>query len=297
MPLPVTIAPDRPVLIAGPTASGKSELALEIAERDGGMLINADALQVFSNWRLLTARPSVSEEARAPHRLYGHLPQEAAYSAGHWLRDVRAVLSRDSLRPIFVGGTGLYFKILTQGLAEIPDISAATRAEADALRAADGGADMAARLLHEDPETSAHIDMKNPMRVQRAWEVLRQTGRPLAQWQRDTKPPLLPRDACTPLVLMPEKGWLNARIDRRFDAMIAAGALEEARANLATWNPAQLSARAIGAPDLIAHLQGELTLTEATARAKIASHQYAKRQRTWFRSNMAGWIRHDPSAA
>ena len=282
--LPSDLDPDRPVLIAGPTASGKSALAIAIAERDGGVVVNADASQVFANWRVLTARPSAAEEARVPHRLFGHVPGDAAYSVGHWLREVAPLLG--GARPIIVGGTGLYFTALTEGLAEIPETPAEVRAEADALRR-DGGVD--ALLGTIDAETLSRIDRQNPMRVQRAWEVQRATGRGLAAWQDATPPPLLPLERAQPLLVEAGKDWLNDRIARRFDAMLAEGALEEARANLPGWDPALPSSRAIGAPELIAHLRGEMTREEARAAATIATRQYAKRQRTWFRARMKAW--------
>jgi tRNA dimethylallyltransferase len=285
MHLPVDIAPDRPVLIAGPTASGKSALALEIARTQGGVIVNADALQVYENWKILSARPSPEDEAALPHRLYGHVGARTPYSTGHWLREVAAILKAPA-RPIIVGGTGLYFSALTEGLAEIPATPAAIRAEADHLLASQGHAPLLAAL---DPTTLARIDTRNPMRVQRAWEVQRATGRGLAAWQDDTPPPLLPLDACTPLLITADKDWLGARIARRFDAMLAAGALDEARANLPHWDPALPSMKAIGAPELIAYLHGEMTLDQAREAATIATRQYAKRQRTWFRARMRAW--------
>ncbi len=276
---------DRPVLIAGPTASGKSALAARIVERRGGVVVNADALQVYGCWRILTARPSEAEETALPHRLYGHVGRDQAYSVGHWLREVAAVID-EGRRPVIVGGTGLYFTALTVGLAEIPPIPAEIRLEADARLAERGVAAMAGEL---DPVTAARIDLRNPARVQRAWEVLRSTGRGLADWQAGTGRPLLPLSEVAALVLRPETGWLNARIDRRFDQMIAAGALEEVRAEEPGFDPIRPSARAIGAPELVAHLRGEMTLDEAIAAGKLASRQYAKRQRTWFRSRMGAW--------
>ncbi|MGV6813237.1 MAG: tRNA (adenosine(37)-N6)-dimethylallyltransferase MiaA [Brevirhabdus sp.] len=287
------IPAELPVLIAGPTASGKSALALEIAQRHGGCIVNADALQVFANWRVLTARPSAEEEARAPHLLYGHVPREGDYSVGHWLRDVAPLLA--GARPIIVGGTGLYFRALTEGLADIPAITDETRALANDRLASEGLAAMVDDLARKDAATLARLDRQNPMRVQRAWEVLHQTGRPLSQWQAETASPLLPLSACTPIVLTPKKQWLNARIARRFEMMMDQGALEEARANLTGWDPALLSSKAIGGPELIAHLGGQLTLDEAIERAVISSRQYAKRQRTWFRARMKDWIALDPS--
>ena len=279
--------PDRPVLIAGPTASGKSALALAIAERDGGVVVNADALQVFEGWRVLTARPSADELARAPHALYGHVPFAADYSVGHWLRDLEPILA-GAVRPIVVGGTGLYFMALTEGLAEIPTTPEAIRAEAARILAAAGPGALLADL---DAVTTERIDCRNPVRVQRAWEVLRSTGRGLAEWMAATPPPLLPLAAAQPLLVEADRDWLNARIDTRFERMIDEGALDEVRANLPRWDPSALSARAIGAADLVAHLRGEVSLEAAVAAAKTASRQYAKRQRTWFRGRMAGWTR------
>ena len=281
------IPADRPVLIAGPTASGKSALAEEIVAAQGGVIVNADALQVYACWQVLTARPSAAAEAALPHHLYGHVGREQAYSAGHWLREVRAILA-EGLRPVIVGGTGLYFMALTEGLAEVPPTPADTRAEADA-RLRDGG--LTAMVADLDAETARRIDLRNPARVQRAWEVLRATGRGLAGWQADTGPPLLAPDRVAALVLDPERDWLAARIDRRFDAMMAAGALDEVRTALPAWQPGAPWTRAIGAPELAAHLRGECPVAEAVAAAKTASRHYAKRQRTWFRSRMAQWRR------
>jgi len=292
MPLPDTLpAPDRPVLIAGPTASGKSALALRIAEAQGREIVNADALQVHVPWRVLTARPSADDEARAPHRLYGHVPRDQAYSVGHWLREVGAILTETS-NPVIVGGTGLYLSALTEGLAEIPPTPPEIRAEADALLRDRG---LEALLAGLDPDTAARIDRRNPMRVQRAWEVLRATGKPLVAWQDDTGAPLLPLRATTALVLVPDRDWLNARIARRFAQMLDEGALDEARAALPHWPAdagsanAPLWTRAIGAPELVAHLQGKMSLDDARETATLATRQYAKRQRSWFRSRMAGW--------
>ena len=288
-PLP-DIAPDQPVLIAGPTASGKSALALQIAEEQGGVIINADAIQVYDNWRVLTARPSEQDESRAPHALYGHVPYNAEYSVGHWLRDLAPLLEAKE-RPIITGGTGLYFSALTEGLAEIPPTPPQTREEANTRVASEG---FQALLAELDPETASRIDRQNPMRVQRAWEVLRATGKPLADWQDDTPPPLLPLNQTVPILFDVDKDWLNARIARRFALMVDMGALDEARANLTTWDPTLLSNKAIGAPELIAYLKGEMTLDEASEAATIATRQFAKRQRTWFRKRMKTWHKYRP---
>jgi tRNA dimethylallyltransferase len=277
-----TISRTAPVLIAGPTASGKSALAMDLAARDGRLIVNADALQVYGCWQVLTARPTAADMATARHALYGHVAWNAPWSVGHWLREVAPLLTRPV---VIVGGTGLYFSALTEGLADIPPIPPQVRTEADARRSAG----IATLLPDLDPATLARIDTANPMRVQRAWEVQRATGRGLAAWQDDTGPPLLPRHAADAIVLRPDAATLNRRIDRRFDTMIASGALDEVRANLPHWNNALPSMRAIGAAELMAHLQGDLPLAAAIAAAKTATHQYAKRQRTWFRSRMADW--------
>lgn len=279
------ISRERPVLIAGPTAGGKSALALALAARDGRLVVNADALQVWGAWRVLTARPSEAEEAAVPHVLYGHLGREAEYSVGHWLREVAEVLAGPA-PVVIVGGTGLYLSALTEGLAEVPPVPAAVRAEADRLLREEG---LAALLAGVDAATVARIDRANPARVQRAWEVLRATGRGLADWQGETGPALLPLGQVQALLVSPPRDVLAARIDARFDAMLTGGALEEARAILAYWDPARPWAKAIGAPELVAHVQGSLTLAEAAERAKAATRQYAKRQRTWFRARMGGW--------
>jgi len=279
--------PARPVLIAGPTASGKSGLAMAIARAQGGMIVNADALQVYENWRSLSARPSVVDEIAVPHRLYGHVGPRQEYSTGHWLREVRTLLDGPD-RLIITGGTGLYFTALTEGLAEIPTTPPAIRAEADRLRMQQS---IDALLDGIDAATRARIDTQNPMRVQRAWEVQQATGQGLAAWQDATPPPLLPREACTPILVEAGKDWLNARIARRFERMLEAGALDEVRANLAIWDPALPSMKAIGAPDLVAYLRGEITLGAARDGATIATRQYAKRQRTWFRARMRNWRR------
>jgi tRNA dimethylallyltransferase len=283
------LSPEQPVLIAGPTASGKSALALEIAETQGGVIINADALQVFDNWRILTARPSVEDEMQAPHALYGHVDGASGYSVGHWLRDAAPYLT-GSQRPIFVGGTGLYFSALTEGLVEIPPTPEHIRADGNARRAAEGShAGLLADLDAQDPETAAKVDRLNPMRVQRAWEVLQATGRGLAAWQADTPPPALSLASAYPIVMDADKEWLNDRIAQRFQMMLIQGALDEAKDNLATWDPTLPASKAIGAPELIKYLQGDMTLEAAQVAATIATRQFAKRQRTWFRARMKNY--------
>lgn len=280
-----------PVLIAGPTASGKSSLAMEIADQYGGQIVNADAIQVFDGWRVLTARPSEADEQAFRHRLYGHVPVDGDYSVGHWLRDISPIFN-ESARSIIVGGTGLYFSALTQGLAQIPPIPSGIRETADELRQSGGIEKM---LLELSKETLSRIDQANPMRVQRAWEVLKATGKQISEWQDDTPPPLLDISSATAIVMNSPKDWLNDRIERRFNMMIEDGALEEAKENLSNWNPSNLSSKAIGATELISFLRGEINLETAKERATIATRQYAKRQRTWFRSRMSNWTQFDPT--
>lgn len=292
---PLLPDPARPVLIAGPTASGKSALALRIATAQGRVVINADALQVHACWSVLTARPTAADMAQAPHYLYGHVPRGADYSVGHWLREIAPLLARHP-DAVIVGGTGLYLSALTEGLATIPPTPPAIRVRADALLREGGPQALLAGL---DPETGARIDRQNPARVQRAWEVLQATGRGLAAWQAETGPPLLPVEGATALVLTPARDWLNDRISARFAMMLREGALEEARAALPHWpgDAGQLSAplwtRAIGAAELIAHLQGQISLAQAGSDATLATRQYAKRQRSWFRNRMKAWQRVD----
>ncbi|MCC7319759.1 MAG: tRNA (adenosine(37)-N6)-dimethylallyltransferase MiaA [Rubellimicrobium sp.] len=283
---PGAIAPDRPVLIAGPTAGGKSALAQAIVRAGGGVIVNADALQVFDGWRILTARPSAADEAALPHALYGHVPFDGSYSAGAWLRDVAGVIAR-GLRPVIVGGTGLNFLALTRGLADIPPVPPEVRAQAEALTLDDLVAGLDAR-------TRGRIDLRNRARVQRAWEVLTATGRPLADWQDDTPPPLLPRAATRALLVMPGVEEGDRRIARRLDRMLDEGLLAEVRALLPRWNPALGAAQAIGARELVAHLHGRVTLEEARAAVILQTRRYAKRQRTWARAHMQDWERVSP---
>lgn len=282
------ISREKPVLIAGPTASGKSALAMEIAARDGRLIINADALQVYDCWQVLTARPGPQDMASVPHALYGHVTRQQEYSVGHWLRSVADLLGTNGASVVIVGGTGLYFGALTAGLAAIPPTPPDVRQRGDALRQSD----LQAMTNALDPETRAKVDLANPARVQRAWEVQEATGTGLAAWQSQTPKALLPLSACTALVLRPDVGMLNKRIDQRLDMMVQSGALDEARANLPFWSSSSSAApwaQAIGAKQFIAHLKGEMPLSEAIIAAKTATHQYAKRQRTWMRNRMALW--------
>lgn len=284
------IDPTKPVLIAGPTASGKSSLALALAQRHDGIIINADALQVYACWQVLTARPDDSDLAKAPHHLYGHTPCDHKYSVGHWLRQVKPLLDENQNRlPIIVGGTGLYFTSLTKGLVDIPDVQLNIRSQSETIIGTGHIHEMIDDLFRNDPETHAIIDLQNPARVARAWEVLKSTGRGLADWQKDTPAALIPLDRANAFVVNAPKEDLTPRIEKRFRQMLDMGALNECRANMADWSGEHPSARAIGAAELMDHLKGELELEQAIERAVIATRQYAKRQRSWFRARMKDW--------
>ena len=277
-----------PVLIAGQTASGKSHLALEIAEKHGGIIINADAIQVYKNWRILTARPSSVDEAKIKHKLYGHIDGATDYSVGTWIKEVNEILSSNS-RPIIVGGTGLYFSALTNGLVDIPEISDEIRLEADNRIKKNGFKSLVEEI---DEETVQKIDTNNPMRVKRAWEVLRSTGRGLNSWHRATPKPTLDLNGCKALLVDGEVSLMNNRIKNRFDQMIEKGLIQEAKNNLATWSPKHPSSKAIGACELIAYLNNEISINQLREQIVIATRQYAKRQRTWFRTKMQSWERY-----
>ncbi len=286
----ITYPHGNPILICGPTASGKSALGVEIARKSGGCIINADALQVYDTWRVLTARPSKTDEQTVPHQLYGHVPLSQTYSVGAWLRDVSKVLESIERPAIILGGTGLYFSALTTGLAEIPETPDHIRTKGNEIRNASHGAEFIEYLAKHDPETLAKTDQDNPMRLQRAWEVLQATGRGLASWQKDTPPPLIPLGSANAVVLNSSPDWLNARIAHRFDTMVAGGALDECRTVMqGGWEPSLPSSRALGARELVAYLRDECTLNAAKESATIATRQFAKRQRSWFRNKMQDW--------
>jgi tRNA dimethylallyltransferase len=290
------------ILIAGPTASGKSRLALELAEHLAGTVVNADSMQVYSVLDVLTARPSVEEMQRAPHLLYGHVHPNIAYSTGAWMRDVLALADsgRLSATPIFVGGTGLYFRALEDGISEMPDIPKPTR-ERWRYELADKGADKLHRILMRwDPEVAMMLRAGDGQRIVRALEVLESSGRSILKWQAERGKPLIDRESATFIVIEPDRAELVARIGRRFDGMIEAGALEEVKALAALDLDPQLPAmKAIGVRELQAALSGEMSMAEAIERAKIATRQYAKRQSTWFRHQLGPrWLRlRQPDAA
>jgi tRNA dimethylallyltransferase len=289
------------ILIAGPTASGKSALALAIAEETGGVIINADAMQVYRDLRITTARPTPEEEARAPHSLYGHVDAAVNYSVGWYLRDAAPALAearRPGRVPIFVGGTGLYFKALTQGLSAVPPIPADIRDAVRAKLAAQGPAALHAELTQRDPEGAVRLSPRDRVRIARALEVLEATGRPLVDWQRDGMRPLLAGEQVVKLFLAPDRAALYGRIEERFERMLAEGALDEVRA-LAERNldPLMPAMKAHGVPWLIKHLRGEISLAEAAERAKQDTRHYAKRQFTWFRHQLADWPQVAPEQA
>ena len=282
------INPNTPILIAGQTASGKSHLALQVAAQHGGTIINADASQVYNNWRILTARPSIEDEAKINHKLYGHIDGVTEYSVGTWIKEIRETLLSNS-RPIIVGGTGLYFSALTSGLVDIPEIPETIRQEATSKIAKNGFESLVREI---DEETAEKIDKNNPMRVQRAWEVLRSTGRGLNSWHRETPEPTLDINKCKAILIDGEVSLINDRINKRFDQMIEQGLIQEAKNNLVTWNKMNPSSKAIGAQELIDYLNNKISIDELREQILIATRQYAKRQRTWFRSKMKSWERY-----
>ena len=280
------------VLIAGPTASGKSALALKLARDYGGAVINADAMQVYRELRVLSARPDADEEALAPHYLYGFVSAFEPFSVGRWLDAAKAALDdarAKGLTPIVVGGTGLYFAALLNGLAPIPEIHASIRVEARQKLTELGNERFHAELSARDPAMGAKLNPGDSQRLVRAWEVIEATGQSLAEWQALKGAPILTGDLAR-FVLKPNRDWLIERIARRFREMVANGALEEVRALRDGGLSADLpAARALGVPQLAAHLAGQLTLDQAIEQAVIQTRQYAKRQMTWFRHQMPDW--------
>ncbi len=289
------------MLIAGPTASGKSALALELAQKTGGVVINADSMQVYRDLRIITARPTAEEEAQVPHRLYGHVDAGVNFSAGAWVGDAAKALGEVRAQgrlPIFVGGSGLYFKALTQGLSAVPPIPAAVRESVRARLERDGVEALHAELAQRDPLSAARLKPRDRTRIARALEVVEATGRPLPDWHREGLPPLLPPDEFRALFLAPERETLYARIDARFDVMLDSGALEEVGALAARGlDPLLPAMKAHGVPVLIRHLKGEISLEEAAEIGRADTRHYAKRQFTWFRHQLPefAWIR--PEAA
>ncbi len=289
------------ILVAGPTASGKSALAMTLAEKLGGVIVNADAMQVYRDLRIITARPSVEDERRVPHRLYGHVDAAENFSVGRWCEEAAAALAvtqRTGRAAILVGGTGLYFSTLTRGLAAVPPIPAEIREQVRARLNSDGVAALHAELKWRDPAAAARLMPGDRARISRALEVVLATGRSLLDWHDDNKPVGLDAARAAKVFLMPDRDELLRRIDARFDAMMAAGALDEVRALAARQlDPALPAMKAHGVPWLIRHLAGEITLDQAVEEAKRDTRQYTKRQATWFRNQLPDFAWAEPERA
>jgi tRNA dimethylallyltransferase len=287
------------VLIAGPTASGKSRAALALAKAVGGVVINADSMQVYREAPILTASPSEDDIAAAPHLLYGHVSVREAYSTGRYQDDVQKALSEARSAgklPIFAGGTGLYFSVLTGGISDIPEIPAEIRTRARARLEEIGVAALHAELAARDPETASRLRPSDPQRVLRAYEVFEATGRPLVDWQRAAGTPVLNGLRFARFVMDVPRAELRARIETRFRAMLSEGALLEASA-LKGLDQALPAAKILGLRELLALQDGALAEAQAIELAVTATRQYAKRQSTWFRNRMADWDRLDSQGA
>ena len=283
----------RPILIAGPTASGKSALALALAEHLGGVVINADSMQVYAELRIITARPSREDEAQAPHRLYGHIPAAVAYSVGRYVQDVSAEIELARARnqtAIIVGGTGLYFKVLLEGLSPIPEIPAGVRSHWREEANRHGAIALHGQLAVRNPVMAARLRPTDPQRIVRALEVIEATGRSLAEWQDVPSVPIIETARAERFVVAPPRETIVTRADQRFDAMIEAGALEEVERLVALQlDPTLPAMRALGVAPLAAHLAGKVSLPEAIEASKRETRAYVKRQFTWLRRHMMTW--------
>ncbi|MBR0869312.1 tRNA (adenosine(37)-N6)-dimethylallyltransferase MiaA [Bradyrhizobium tropiciagri] len=290
---------DKAVLIAGPTASGKSALAAELAQRTGGVVINTDSMQVYRDLRIITARPTSAEEALVPHRLYGHVDAAVNFSAGAWVSDAATVLAEARTQgrlPIFIGGSGLYFKALTRGLSAVPPIPLDVREAVRARLELDGVEALHAELARRDPVSADRLKPRDRTRIARALEVVEATGRTLPDWHREGLPPLLPPGEFSAVFLAPERDQLYARIDARFGAMLEAGALDEVAALAARkLDPLLPAMKAHGVPALIRHLAGEISREDAAEIGRADTRHYAKRQFTWFRHQLPefDWVAPD----
>lgn len=289
------------ILITGPTASGKSALAVELAREHGGEVINADSMQVYDTLKVLTARPDLSDMGGVPHHLYGTVPAGQAFSTGEWLRMVAPVLDDIRARgrlPVFAGGTGLYFKALTEGLSEMPDVPAEIRTKWRRRLAEDGPWALHAELGSRDPGMADQLSASDGQRIVRALEIIDATGRSLASLQGGAGKPLVDPSRARKLIVEPDRALLHDRISRRFASMFEDGATEEVEALLKLGLSREMPVmKAIGVPQIAAFLRGEMTREEAISQASAATRQYAKRQMTWFRNQMdERWERIDPAA-
>jgi tRNA dimethylallyltransferase len=290
------------ILITGPTASGKSALAVELAKRHNGVVINADSMQVYDTLHVLTARPSGTDMQDIQHCLYGHVAASRHYSTGEWFRDATEVLAAvrsQAKTPVFVGGTGLYFKALTGGLSDMPAVPAAIRDDVRGRLQATGAEALHAILSQRDPETAAILRPGDGQRIARALEIFEATGQSIRVFQARQGPVAIDPGKALKIVVLPERGLLRQRIDRRFAGMLESGAIEEVRALLSLdLKPEKPAMKAIGVPQIAALLAGTMSKDEVIETASAATRQYAKRQMTWFRNQLDGsWLRLDPASA
>ena len=291
-----------PILIAGPTGSGKSRLAHDVARRTNGLVINADSMQVYGELSILTARPPPDDLASVPHSLYGHVPISEAYSVGRWITDIAAVLADAEgrgLRPIIVGGTGLYYRALTKGLAQVPDVPSSIRTWWRERAATLPTSELHGLLSQRSSAEAARLNPTDRNRILRALEVIDGTGRTLPEWQNEAaSSALVDSSEAISIVVSPPRAELYDAINRRFLTMLEEGALDEARA-IADQNldPSLPATKSIGLSTLLAHLAGEIELNEAIARAQTETRNYAKRQSTWFRNQMPDWRHASPAEA
>ncbi|MBX3580595.1 MAG: tRNA (adenosine(37)-N6)-dimethylallyltransferase MiaA [Rhizobiaceae bacterium] len=289
------------ILIAGPTASGKSRMALDLAARLGGTIVNTDSMQVYSVLKILTARPGREDTNRVPHLLYGHVHPSVAYSAGAWVRDVADLTAAGRFvgtRPIFVGGTGLYFRALEEGISRMPTIPNDVRERWRAMLAERGPQELHSILSRMDARAAGILKPGDSQRIARALEVIDASGRSILDWQADRGKPLIDRHSARFVVIEPDRAELAARIDRRLEGMVDEGALDEVKAlDALDLDPALPATKAIGFREFRAALTGDITTEQALDRAKITTRQYSRRQSTWFRNQLGShWLRVERAA-
>ncbi|MDX3975734.1 tRNA (adenosine(37)-N6)-dimethylallyltransferase MiaA [Shinella sp.] len=287
------------ILITGPTASGKSALAVRLAREHDSVVVNADSMQVYDTLNILTARPQPQDMGGIDHRLYGHVPAGAAYSTGDWQREATGLVAELRARgklPVFVGGTGLYFRALTGGLADMPVIPHDVRERVRGRLAAEGAEALHRDLAERDPQTAARLKPGDGQRILRALEVLEATGRSISTFQAAAGPAVIDPERAEKIIVLPDRAVLAGRINRRFAAMLTSGAVEEVKALLALdLSPAMPVMKAIGVPQIAAMLAGEMSEADVIERGAAATRQYAKRQMTWFRNQLdESWQRIDP---